>query len=251
MRARLPRLLPRDAQAILEQRGPLALGAPAHDFPSLETEKFSPTGPPRVHAEFLLSLRDRLMEIARTAGYPQRGEEGFRAFDGRAAVLLAELDLPLGEAIRSDTWAWVAVHLVPQLVEWRFGREGKPASFRRYAGALQRNAIGRLWYRAHVMREPNSADPWTTLRQVNEDAHVAVLERTSISRDHRLSRAIIRHWTGLGGGEQLLRVALIRVRIRAVMLVLPILSDEELNEVLAWAFQIAAISTSTESGASA
>lgn len=236
MKARFPRLSATKAGLILKDRGVLSLAQlETLDLPSLETEQFAPTGPERVQENFLLELRADLRSIAGAAGYPSRSEQATREFDGRAAICLAERDLPIGQAIRSDTWAWIAVHLVPHLVHWRYGSSEKPASFRRYSGILQRNAIGRLWYRAHVMRE-DEGDAWATLGLVNEDAHVAVLERTSIAKDHRLAKATIRQWHKLGGGEDALRAALIRIRLQLLLQDLSELSDSRLLPVLDWAF---------------
>lgn len=238
MTARFPRLSAAQAQRILSTRvGKSINELEESPLPSLETERFAPTGPPRVQMAVLQHLRERLTTLARSAGYPIRSEQSFRSFDGQCAILLGDFGLPPGQAIRSDTWAWIAVHLVPHLVEWRFGKSDKPASPRRYAGILQRNAIGRLWYRAHVMCEPGDNDRWSTLGFVNEDAHVAVLERTSIARNHRLARAIIRRWASNGGGEQVLRIALIRVRLQVMMLELSVLDDGQLRSVIDWAFQ--------------
>ena len=237
MKARFPRLSAANAELLLRNRGLLSLQQlEAIDLPPLETEQFAPTGPERVQEDYLRTLRVELEAIAQAAGYPSRTEQAFRDFDGNAATYLAQRDLPVGQAIRSDTWAWIAVHLVPHLVEWRFGSSERQASARRYAGILQRNAIGRLWYRAHVMREDGD-DAWATLRLVNEDSHVAILERTSIARDHRLSKAIIRQWQKLGGGEDTLRAALIRIRLQLLLQDLSGLSDSHLLPVIDWAFE--------------
>lgn len=241
MNARFPRLTAAKAERIILARGGVrSLDALERiSMPPLDTQAFAPTGPQRVDESFLHDLRAGLDAIAKAAGYPQRQEETLRTFDAKAAVFLGELELPLGEAIRSETWAWIAVHLAPHLVQWRWGKDDKPASEKRYAGILQRNALGRLWYRAYVMRE-EEGDPWMTLGLVNEDAHVAVLERTSIARDHRLAKSIIKHWRKLGGGEDALRQALIRVRLRLLLQDTAVLSDIQLDRVLSWAFAQAA-----------
>jgi len=235
MSVRFPRLAAAKAERIIADRDGLSLRELEDlGLPELETQQFAPTGPPRVSAEYLLSVRERLSLFAREAGYPQRRELG--RFDSTAAVYLAELDLPIGQVIRSDTWAWMTVFLVPHLVQWRWGKVDHCASISRYTGILQRNALGRLWFRAYVMREPGEA-PWSTLQLVNEDAHVAILERTSISRDHRLARAIVSAWHESGRGEDALRDAMVRIRVQLLLRDVSELTDASLREVVLSAFR--------------
>lgn len=234
MSVRFPRLAAAKATRIIAAREGMSLSE-LEDLrlPDLETEQFAPTGPPRVSVEYLLSVRERLSLLAREAGYPQRLDLG--RFDSAAAVYLAELDLPVGQVIRSDTWAWMTVFLVPHLVQWRWGKANRCASLSRYSGILQRNALGRLWFRAYVMREPGEA-PWSTLQLVNEDAHVAILERTSISRDHRLARAIVAAWHERGRGEDALRDAMVRIRVELLLRDVSELSDASLRDLILSAF---------------
>lgn len=236
MTIRLPRLAAAKAERILAARGLLQLDElECIGLPDLETEQFAPTGPARVTADYLQSVRSELTAIAKTANYPNRSEVGFRLFDRDASIYLGGLDLPVGQAIRPDTWSWLAVHLAPHLVHWRWGTSRKPAVLARYCGILQRNALGRLWFRAHVMREPGE-EPWRTLRLVNEDAHVAILERSRVSRNHHLVRTIVRKWRELGGGESSLRVAMIRVRMRLLLQDVTALSEEDVNSLVDEAF---------------
>lgn len=238
MRVRFPRLSAGEAERVLSTRAGRSITDLEHiRLPALDGARFAPTGPPKVQISFLLDLRDKLTAVARSAGFPDRSEAIFRQFDTEAAILLEESDLPLGQVLLSETWCWIAVHLTPHLVEWRFGKEDKPTSRRRYAGIIQRNAVGRLWYRAHVMVEPEAEDKWSVLKMVTEDAHVAVLERTSIARNYRLAKNIVRTWSTLGGGEQMLRAATIRIRLRAIMLEMSALSEDQMTEVIALAFQ--------------
>lgn len=239
MNVTFPRLRMVEAERIIGARKDFALDTLERlDLPPLDTERFPPTGPGRVQLPFLRTLRDELTGLARMAGYPDRSDDTYRQFDRAAAEYLGGLDLPVGEMLRGEVWTWIAVHLAPHLVEWRWGKDA-PASLSRYgAKGIQRNAIGRLWYRAFVFAEPAAGeDRWATLRLVNEDAHLNVLERTSIARDRRLSRSVVACWRRHGGAEQLLRDALIRIRIQTLLIEVQILWDEELFELVDWAFR--------------
>lgn len=246
LNARFPRLAISKAAAIVERRGLIPLRELEQlEMPALEHEQFAPTGPARVTEGYLQSLRVGLDAIATDVGYPNRFDNAFRDFDRASSVYLAELDMPIGQAIRSDTWAWMAVYLAPHLVHWRWGTERKVASQARYAGILQRNALGRLWFRAHVMREADESK-WSTLDLINEDAHVAILERSSVSRDHRLARAIVRRWHASGGGESALRSAMIRIRMQLLLQEFAELPDADLEMMIDGAFPARATSTFQE-----
>lgn len=221
------------AEQLISKRSELTLDElEALPVPDLANEKFAPTGPAKVARDRLLTLRDQLTTTARSAGYPDRTDKGFREFDYRAAVLLYHFGVPLGQALRSDVWAWIAVDLVPHLVEWRWGKSEKTASVRRYGGIIQRNGIGRLWYRAHVMVDRSSKDPWTVLRLVNEDAHVQVLERTSVSKDTRVAKYLLEQWIRAGGGEAVLRNSVIRIRVKTMLIEVSVLSEQQLRALI-------------------
>lgn len=234
-----PRLRIVEAERILGERRDLSLAdLEALAVPPLTSARFPPTGPGRVQMAMLHELREQLTVLARKAGYPTRTERAFRDFDRACAEYLGALDLPAGEMLRREVWTWIEVHLVPHLVEWRWGSDGAASLSRYGAKGLQRNAIGRLWYRAFVMRDPGDAEHrWATLRLVNEDAHSGILERTAIARDRRLSRAIVQCWHRHGAEESLLRAALICIRVQALLIELQSLSDDELSELIDWAFR--------------
>lgn len=239
MNMTFPRLTMVEAERVLLGRHALTLGElEALEIPPLETARFPPTGPGRVSRLFLERMRAELLGIAKEAGYPERSDRSARQFDSQAAEYLGQLGLPPGEMLRPDTWTWLAVHLLPSLVEWRWGGEAR-AHPSRYGGrGLQRNAIGRLWYRSFVLDAPEGGGSrWELLRLVNEDAHSGILERTSISRDRRLSRQIVASWNRYGRSESLLRDALIRVRIQAILIEMNVLTDLELFELVDWAFR--------------
>lgn len=204
--------------------------------PDLDREQFAPTGPSRVSPSELKALRAALDEAAKDAGYPALDDHARRHFDRGATRLLGEYGLPANEMLRVDTWAWIALHLVPHLVRWRWQNGDGIVTSVRYCGIVQRNAIGRLWYRAYVLdRGSEHADRWALADAVTEDAAMNILERTTIASDRRLSRSIIRHWmlsAGQPGMESRLREGLIRLRIEAVLRELAVLDDPELDAVV-------------------
>jgi hypothetical protein len=207
-------------------------------MPALSGERFAPTGGRRVTDAELVKLRQDLDTIATSVGFPADTLLARQQFDRQVARFLGEAELPPGEMLRAETWAWIAVHLVPHLVQWRFGSGDGTAAAERFAGSLQRNAIGRLWYRAWVF-DSGAGHPerFDLVDQLPEDATVAILERTSIASDHRLARMLAESWVRHRDetpslGETLLRRAAIRIRVAAVVRELAALDDNDLGEVV-------------------
>lgn len=203
--------------------------------PALSGQRFAPTGGHRVTEVELRRLRQGLDSIADAAGFPADTLTARQQFDREAAGLLGREELPPGEMLRPETWAWIAVHLVPHLVQWRFGARDGRTTTERFAGSLQRNAIGRLWFRAWVFdrgQEHNSR--FELIGQLTEDACVAILERTTIASDHRLAKLLVDHWLRRkseeqAGAEELLREAAKRIRVLAVVQELSVLDSNEVE----------------------
>lgn len=69
------------------------------------------------------------------------------------------LRLTRREAARRGLWAWLAVVAVPEYVRWRFpGKEGA-TEVGRYLGREDKNAVGRLWWGAELMRNGEDYAP--------------------------------------------------------------------------------------------
>jgi hypothetical protein len=186
----------------------------------------------------LLALRGELDRIADAAGFPAGSSVGRQDFDRGAAAFLGRAGLPAGEMLRAETWTWIAVYLVPHLVQWRFGGSDARTTLERYAGSLQRNTIGRLWFRAWVFDggEANG-ERWALVNGLPEDATVAILERTRIASDHRLARELARRWLPLRAdrtlkSEDVLREAAKGIRVLAVVRELNALDDQALGDAV-------------------
>jgi hypothetical protein len=200
--------------------------------------RFAPTGGNRVTETEVMAIRSELDRIADVAGFPHRSLPANQAFDRAASVFLGSMGFPAGEMLRAEVWAWIAVSLVPHLVQWRFGGEDCRTTSERFCGSLQRNAIGRLWFRAHVFDLGSATDGrWTLVNALPEDATVAILERTTVSSDHRLARALALRWRAQDwdpgvANEEVLRQAAKRVRMLAVVRQLEVISEADLVDCL-------------------
>ena len=198
---------------------------------------FTATGGSRVSPSQLKDLREELLD-ALSGARDLQGSAFAAAFDALLGPVLSDaMDLSPNEAAKPGVWAFMGCVLAPDLVRMRFpGREGTNAD--RFLGRNRgiRNALGRLWWRAYVLRDPDVADPWSLLRALGEDELVGLTERTTIWGYPPLARALAteildaRHAGYPGGRSQLLRDAVKRVRRRASLVPLETLSAHELEK---------------------
>lgn len=179
-------------------------------------------------------LRRLLVEAARTCGFPERGSVSDRGrFDALATAVLANFaPLASGEADRDDVWAFLTTVLAPDVVAWRFVNRSPD----RFMGGV-RNAFQRLWMRANALDLGADAigNRWELVERLTEDALVQITERPSVGADHRLSRAIAEAWIltaeaiGMARMEDVMRRAIIDLRIRNEVQMLAALDDELLK----------------------
>ena len=200
-----------------------------------DATRFAPTGGTRATSAQLQSLRDALLEKARVSGFGQNdGRNDFAKFDSEVAKWLAGQDFVHdSEALRDDVWAFVAIAVAPDIVQWRFG--ATPA---RYRGGI-RNAFQRLWLRGRTLdRGRASGDRWQLVDALTEDAFVQILERPSLSAYPELARAIAEAWVraakrhGRGNMEGIMRRATLRIRIQNEIRLLTLVPAATLAELL-------------------
>src|SRR5690606_2919407 len=149
--------------------------------------------------------------------------------------------LKTGEVLRDDVWTFVGVVMAPDIVNWRFGR-----SRERYLGGV-RNTFQRLWMRARALdRGEKAEDRWGLLDSLTEDALVQSTERPRIGADAVLSRELAEGWVraserhGRGSMEEVMRLAVLRLRIRNEIRSLSFLPKGELELLIDHFFDEAA-----------
>lgn len=164
-------------------------GAPIQELSQLARAthprcEYTPTGGEQATETQLLSLRNELIEIAQSQGYPRlpRQEEA-AAFDAEASVrLFAKMRMAAVEAANPGVWEFMTCVLVPDLVRWRFGQESPLTSADRFHGG-RRNVFQRLWWRAYHLTHgaTTGSDPGALLRQLGEDELVQLTERPRLA----------------------------------------------------------------------
>src|SRR3546814_19535966 len=93
----------------------------------------------------------------------------------------------------------MSIHLLPDYLFWRWAKPDWTITEARVSGSIHRSALGRLWLRGIVFdRGSASDDRWGLMDRITEDAALAILERTTVSADTRLARAVDE--TGIDAG---------------------------------------------------
>lgn len=250
----LPRLPGPSAESMLDRLlDGDALQWPGFDPTALPDEVlYASTGGSRVDQRQLRELRQGLVSVAEEHGFGARDARATQAkFDAAlGAWLIQQPLLRTGEALRDDVWSFIGVVMAPDIVHWRFG-----TSRERYLGGV-RNTFQRLSMRARVLdRGEGAQDRWGLLDSLTEDALVQITERPSIGADAVLSRALAEAWVrasvrvGRGQMEDVMRLAILRMRIRNEIRSLSLLPEPELADLLDQFFDRAADALGTEQSA--
>ena len=156
-------------------------------------ETYAELGGTRIRLGELATLQRELRTIARQHGFPQQPKtDKAQQFDQRTAVHLFEkMRISAHEAAQPSVWQYLCCMVVPDIVRWRFPGEGdKGTSIDRFIGG-RRNTLGRLWWRAYVLRDDSSPpeDRHNLMRAMGEDELVQLMERPAVFGDRRLVRA--------------------------------------------------------------
>lgn len=186
----LPRLPRPEVDALLDRLLELDLDQIARQMP-VEGLAFTyaPTGGATADPGFLAALRERVLELASAAGYPQRREQSaLRDFDAECARLLHE-ELPVTphEAAHREVWACLTTAHLLDVATWRWGTV---ADRNRVNGDLNRDTFRRLWWRAEILHDP--ATSWDHFGGLGEDEIVAIMERPGVTGNPRIARAVVR-----------------------------------------------------------
>jgi hypothetical protein len=232
-----PRLLPSPAQALYEQYRWL----PIEELSELAAERhesavYAATGGGRVRESELKKLRQSIVEVASKAGFPHDTKsEQQTDFDLKVAEILHRTSgLAPAEAAARDIWAFLALVLLPDVACWRFT---KRTDERLLATDLTRHVFGRLWWRAELVHDPNSAQPYSALKILGEAAFDQIYaRRRSLGGSPQLVRAILRVWSDIDTHDfterTILRDFLMRLLRLGAFMSFEALEDDQLDAEL-------------------
>ncbi len=141
-------------------------------------------------------LSEGLISIAKQHGFPRKPDANQkRASDAEMATYLhLNMRISRNEAAHEGVWNALSCYFCPAVVAWRWSggeeeeyltatEEGKtsepvPVSERWFTQSKsERHAIGRLWWRAELLRDENAAKPYWILSGLIEDELVQCTER--------------------------------------------------------------------------
>ncbi|WP_409057901.1 DUF6339 family protein [Streptomyces sp. SYP-A7185] len=201
-----------------------------------ESAVYVATGGDRVTESQLRDLRTLVLAAAARAGFPEESSRAARAaFDlDLAALLHGTMDLMPAEAASGDVWAFLALTLLPDVAYWRYPR---PPGDRVVASDLTRHVFGRLWWRAHLVRDPTAPEPYAALDILGEAAFDQIYaRRKSLGGSPHLVRNILHAWAAVdlhGLTERaVLRDFLKRLLRLAPFVIFEALDDTELQAEL-------------------
>ncbi|MFE0694209.1 DUF6339 family protein [Streptomyces sp. NPDC058869] len=162
-----------------------------------ESSVYVATGGDRVTAARLRELREGVLVLAARAGFPDNSDRVRNAeFDlSLAALLHAETGMVPAEAAARDVWAFLALVVLPDVSFWRYPR---PPKDRILGTDLTRHVLGRLWWRAQLVRSPDSSKPYGALKILGEAAFDQIYaRRAALGGSPHLVRSILRVWDDL------------------------------------------------------
>lgn len=244
----LPRLVAAQSERLLSL---LPVEANVDHRPSVQDAQqsavtYAAVGGQPVGRQVIAELHGDVIRIAKDCGYPSRGDQLSRArFDSVAARALATYPaLNSGEAMRNDFWAYMATILLWRVALWRFPAKSGQIPRDRLLGGV-RNVFQRLWLRGRALDRGSAAGDkrWDLLDALTEDALVQITERPSVGGYSRLARMIAEQWVcsskqiGRGKMENVMRLAVKRIRLRNEVIAFAVLSDSELSELIAREFE--------------
>lgn len=190
-----PRLLANTSAAMFEEyrRRPVV---ELRDVVSLRHDSavFLATGGDRVAVDRLAAIRESVLEAAVASGFPE-GPSATEAstFDRRVAIALhQEMGLVPAEAGARDVWAFLALCVVPDVAFWRYPA---PPTDRVLGTDLTRHVLARLWWRAHLVHDPEAVEPYEAIDVLGEGAFDQIYaRRESLGGSQEIVQGIIAVW---------------------------------------------------------
>lgn len=111
-----------------------------------------------------------------------------------ARTLHSELPIAPSEAANPEVWHSFSCFYCPHLVSWRWGKyEQTTPHFRWYsAEAANRQTFRRLWWRAELLKDVDSAEPYALLESMMEDELVGFTDQATISMHRAITLEVAR-----------------------------------------------------------
>jgi hypothetical protein len=195
-------------------------------------ETFAATGGLRAKHDDIEQLSKAVRDTALTYGYPEPASDQDRiAFDRAGAeIVWKQMAMTTVEAANRGVWSFVALVALPDVTQWRFGRDNVE---RWIASDLTRHMFSRLWWQALTFAVPNSngTHDFSLLRKLSESDLNQITERRTLGGNVRLARALARAVVSSDlGRREVIRDLTPRLRRRLAFVDFAALTDEQIQD---------------------
>lgn len=146
----------------------------------------SPTGGLPVPESHLRDLQTTLRGLCDDFGFPAALKTAKQGEFDRVCGTILRRDMRIvpADASEEGVWSFITLVLVPELAPWRF-----PSRHEDRLLGKPRNALRRLWWRAHVLGPDLTWVP-PGCTPLNEDESVQIMERPTIAKSGRLAQQL-------------------------------------------------------------
>jgi hypothetical protein len=183
-----------------------------------------------ISADALEELRTKLLRLKKKYPAKLRAKDpqgGKFESDACALVHACLSDLDRRALADHDFWTWLAVDFLADILEWRFGADGRPAQPANYGiGTRTENMYFRLWLRADLGKVSGS-DPYELAKFGDQDLWRAHLLRQGYANARSIVRALLKLQAGklmhgskpakkVAGGHEPEGVRMLAKRLRRV-----------------------------------
>lgn len=204
-------------------------------------EYFAAVGGRRVVTNEIDLIARDIRGLAEKFGYPDTRGRAMADFDTEVSIYLGSaVEISPGEAYRPETWAFLSLIVLPDVVKWRF----QGFNISRCTGG-RRDCFHRLWLRAKAFDLGEGRDNrWILLRNLTEDAFVSIIERPSLAGNYTLCKVLGLSWmktaskVGRGAMEDLNRRAIKRIRSKGTIIYLDALPYEALKSIVEQCYSV-------------
>jgi len=183
-----------DALRYLKQRD-------AGEAPDLsEFQKTVGKGDKFVDPAAVVKLKSEMIKLRKQfpATLRQRDQDGGR-FEQQACEIVHRClsAYPRETVADIDFWTWLAVAKLSELVEWRFGAEGRHAKPENYGiGKRVENLLFRLWLRGELVKEEKAKDPYELAKTGDQDLWRSHIIRQGYANARLVTKALLRLQAG-------------------------------------------------------
>ena len=150
-------------------------------------------------ADALKDLRAKLLRLKKKYPPILRAKDplgGKFESDACALVHACLADLDRRALADHNFWTWLAVDYLADILEWRFGVEGRPAQPANYGiGTRTENLFFRLWLRAE-MGKASGLDPYELAKSGDQDLWRSHLLRQGYANARSIVRALLKLQAG-------------------------------------------------------